>query len=170
MPTKIPQHSALFPMNQHIAYLRLICATALCFLLALGGAGCASLADPSSFASVTIANRSEAEIMAATANVFSAGGYHGSASGAGQMVFEKGASQATTLAREGVLAIHYGGQTIERVRVQVVSLGAESFRLQCKAYMVKGGTDPFFQDEVPLANVRSGPYQMLLDQAKNQLK
>ena len=141
-------------------------------LLLLTGAGCQSLNEPASasFASVTIANHSEVEIAQATAAVFNADGYQGGVSGPSQMIFEKGASQATTLAREGVLATHYGTQTVERVRVTIVPLGDGSQRLQCKAYMVKGGSDPFFQDEVPLANVRSGPYQTLLNKVKQQLK
>jgi hypothetical protein len=36
--------------------------------------------------------------------------------------------------------------------------------------MLTGGSDPFFQDEVPLANVRKGPYQKLLKQVQKQLK
>jgi hypothetical protein len=145
---------------------------ALLGVLLLAGAGCQSLNDPasSSFAAVVIANHSEPEIAQATAAVFMADGYQGGASGAGQMTFEKAASQATTLAREGVLATHYGRQTVNRVRVTIVALGANSHRLQCKAYLVKGGSDPFFQDEVPLADARSGPYQALLDKVKGQLK
>lgn len=85
------------------------------------------------------------------------------------MVFEKEASQGTTLAREGLLAAHYGAQTINRVKVESVPLNEGAFRLQCKACLVKGGTDGFFQDEVPLANLRSGPYQALLDKVKQQL-
>ena len=33
-----------------------------------------------------------------------------------------------------------------------------------------GGSDPFFQDEVPLAQIRSGPYQSLLTKVAEQLK
>jgi len=45
-----------------------------------------------------------------------------------------------------------------------------SYRLQCKAYMVSDAGDPVFEDEVPLAHIRSGPYQLLLDQVEEQLK
>jgi hypothetical protein len=144
----------------------------LSLLLLLAGAGCGSLGGPGSagFASVTIKNHSEAEIAAATAQVFGADGYRGGRGGSGQMVFEKGASRATSLSREGVVGTAYGAQTINRVRVEIVSLSGGQYRLQCKAFMVTGGSDPFFQDEVPLANIRSGPYQSLLNKVAKQLK
>jgi len=141
-------------------------------LLVLAGAGCGSLSGPgsASFASVTIKNHSAAEIAAATAQVFGADGYRGGASAPGQMVFEKETSRATSFSREGLVETYYGAQTINRVRVEIVALSDGSFRLQCKAYMVSGGSDPFFQDEVPLANLRSGPYKLLLHKVSQQLK
>jgi len=86
------------------------------------------------------------------------------------MVFEKETSRATSFSREGLVETYYGAQTINRVRVEIVALSDGSFRLQCKAYMVSGGSDPFFQDEVPLANLRSGPYKLLLHKVSQQLK
>ena len=141
-------------------------------LLALSGAGCGSLSGPgsASFASVTIQNKSPEAISAATAQVFGADGYRGGLTGSGEMVFEKEASRGTSFAREGLVDTYYGGQTINRVRVQIVPLSNGSYRLQCKAYMVTGGSDPFFQNEVPLANVRSGPYELLLNKVSKQLK
>lgn len=140
-------------------------------LLVLAGAGCGSLSGPgsASFASANIQNHSAGEIAAATAQVFGADGYRGGVSGSGQMVFEKEASRATTFSREGLVDTHDGAQTINRVRVEIVPLSDGSHRLQCKAFMVSGGSDPFFQDEVPLANVRSRPYQSLLNKVKKQL-
>jgi hypothetical protein len=91
-------------------------------------------------------------------------------SGPGQMVFEKEASRATSFSREGLVDTYYGAQTINRVRVEIVPLSDGSNRLQCKAFMVTGGSDPFFQNEVPLANLRSGPYKLLLNKVSKQLK
>ena len=147
-------------------------ASSLSLVLALAGTGCRSLSGPASasFASVTIPNRSVKEIAAATAQVFAADGYRGGLTGSGQMVFEKEASRATSISREGIVGTHYGAQTINRVRAEVVSQGGGTYRLQCKAFMVTGGSDPFFQDEVPLANIRSGPYQLLLNKVKGRLK
>jgi hypothetical protein len=147
---------------------------ALCLALAfaLASAGCTSTGEPASasFASVTIQNRSPEEIIQATAQVFGADGWRGGMSGPGQMVFEKEASRATTLSREGLVGTYYGAQTVNRVRAEIVPLGTGGFRLQCKAFLVTGGSDPFFQEEKPLTNVRSAPYQSLLNKVAERLK
>jgi hypothetical protein len=139
-------------------------------LLALG-AGC-HLGEPSSsgFASVTIKNHTAQEIATATAQVFAADGYRGGMSGSGQMVFEKEASRGTSFAREGLVNASYGQSTVNRVRIDMVELPGNTYRLEGKAYMVTGGSDKFFQDEVPVTNIRSRPYQRLLDKVASQLK
>jgi hypothetical protein len=148
-----------------------------CFAVFLGlgllltGAGCRSLSEPASasFASVTIDTHSEAEIAAALMQVFEADGFRGYRSGQSQLTFEREASRATTLSREGLVNTQAGARTINRVVVDIVRLSA-AYRVQCQAYMVTGGSDSFFQDEVPLAHFRSGPYQSLLNKVKKQLK
>ncbi len=149
----------------------LLFVTTISLLLVLAGLGCGTLGGPgsASFASVTIQNHTEQEIAAATAQVFAADGYGGGYLGSGQMVFEKEASRGTTLMREGIVGTQGGAQTMNRVRAQIVRLADKQYRLQCKAYMVTGGSDPFFQEEVPLANMRSLPYQSLLNQVKERL-
>ncbi len=143
-----------------------------CLALALMGMGCHSLSGPgsASFASVTIQKHSVEEIAAATAQVFGADGYQGGKSGQGQMVFQKEASRATTMSRDGLVAAQSGARTMNRVRVEIVPLADGAYRLQCQAYMVTGAGDSFFEDEVPLANIRSGPYQSLLNKVAKQLK
>jgi hypothetical protein len=152
---------------------RLSLAAALALMvLALPGTGCRSLSDPASasFASVTIKNHSSQEIAATTTQVFQADGYRGGGTASGELVFEKEASRMTTLSREGLVGTQAGAQTVNRVRVQIVSLSGGVYRLQCKAYAVSGGSDPFFQDEVALSNVRRGPYQSLLNKVEKQLR
>jgi len=102
--------------------------------------------------------------------VFAADGYTGGMSGASKMVFDRGASRATTLSREGLVDTHYGAQTINRVKVEIVAVGESGYRLQCKAFVVRNAGDPVLQEEVPLANLRSAPYQSLLNKVKKQLK
>jgi len=150
---------------------RFLPAALSCLLLALVAAGCSTPGGANSgvFASVTIKNHSPEEISAATAQVFAADGYAGGPSGSGQMVFQKAASRGTSFAREGLVSAGYGAQTINRVKLKMVELPADSYRLECTAYMVTGGDDPFFQNEVPLAHIRKGPYQSLLDKVKKQL-
>jgi hypothetical protein len=134
------------------------------------GCGTTSGADPSDFASVTISNRAPQQIASVTTQVFSADGYTGGIASAEQMIFEKPGSRASSIAREGLVGAYYGAQTINRVKVDIFPVGANVYRLQCKAYMVSGGSDPFFQDEVPLANFRSGPYRTLLKKIADKLK
>jgi hypothetical protein len=57
-----------------------------------------------------------------------------------------------------------------RVKVDIVSLSGDSQRLQCQAYIVRNAGDSFFEDEQRLANIRSGPYQSLLNKVAKQLK
>ena len=151
----------------------------LAFLLVFGaglvllGPGCGSLSGPgsASFASVTIEHHSEADIVAATQKVFAADGYSGGgAGGGGSMVFEKEASRATSFSRNGLVATHEGARALMRVKVDLVSLSDDSYRLQCQAYAVSGAGDSFFEDEVRLSNLRSGPYRSLLNKVKETLK
>ena len=141
--------------------------------LLLTGVGCGSLGGPASasFASVTIQNHSLEEIVGATTKVFSADGYIGGMSGPGKMVFQKEASRATTMSREGLVATHYGARTVDRVRVEIDSMGGgTSYRLQCQAYVVRNAGDSMLEDEVRLTNLRGAPYQSLLNKVKKQLK
>jgi hypothetical protein len=140
-------------------------------MLVLAVSGCGTTKGPASasFASVTIQNHTEAEIIAATTQVFIADGYKGGPSGPGKMLFEREASSGTTIAREGLVGTAYGAQSYIRVRVETVELPGSQYRLQCKAYTVSGGSDPFFQREVGYANFRSGPWQALLNKVKKQL-
>lgn len=144
----------------------------ICLSVLLGTTGCRTLTQPTaaSFASVTIENHSPEEIVKATAEVFFAEGYVGGMSGDGEMIFEKLASRATSMAREGIFPTMNGAQVVSRVRVQIVAQNDGSHRLQCQAYKVTGGSDPFFQEEEPLTNLRSGPYQILLSHVKGKLK
>lgn len=161
-------------MNQHRITKSLphcFGAFAILLCLALGGTGCRSLSEPgsASFASVIIKNHSAAEIATVTTQVFTAEGYRGGKSGTGEMVFEKEASRGTTLSREGLAATQQGARSLIRVRAEIVPL-SEGQRLQCQAYIVTGGSDAFFSEEVRLTNVRRGPYQSLLNKVEKQLK
>ena len=138
--------------------------------LALTGAGCGLFkAGSASFASVIIKGHSPEEITRATAQVFKEDGYSGGSMKGRPMVFQKEASRATTMSREGLANTYYGAQAIDRVVVEIVALSGGQQRLQCQAYVVTGGSDPFFQNEVPLTNVRSGPYRSLLNKVAKQL-
>jgi hypothetical protein len=146
-----------------------VCLTALSLMIA--GAGCGLFSPNSaSFASVTITGHTEAEIAAATAQVFREDGYDGGFALMRQMTFEREASRGTSLAYEGVVATQGGTRTLVRVRTEIVTLNAEKKRVQCQAYIVKNAGDSFFEDEQRLTNIRSRPYQNLLDKVADKLK
>jgi hypothetical protein len=144
---------------------------ALGAVLALTGAGCgATKPGSASFASVVIKGHSPQEIATVTAKVFEADGWAGGSMKGHPIVFQKEGSRMTDLAYGGVADTYYGAKTVVRVKMDLVSLGEDSHRLQCQAFIVKDPGDPFFSQEQRLANVRSGPYQSLLNKVAKQLK
>lgn len=145
-------------------------ALVLSAVLALFVTGCGATKPASaSFASVTIREQEPADIAKTTVAVFQDDGYKATSAG-GQLIFEKEASKLTNVAYEGVVGSHYGAQTLLRVKVTLVDLGASAYRLQCQAYIVKDAGDSFFAEEQKLANVRSGPYQRLLNEVAKRLE
>lgn len=135
-------------------------------------AGCGSLGEPASasFASVTIENRTPEEIASMTAKVFREEGFSGSGSANRQMVFQREGSRGDTIAYEGLIGSHYGNQTLIRVKADLIALEGGAYRLQCQAYAVTDAQDPFFSEEKRMVNMRSGPYQSLLDKVAKRLK
>lgn len=141
-------------------------------LLALVSLSCSSVNGPGSagFASVTIPSHSPEEIATATVRIFRADGYKRVIDNSETLTFEKEASRATTLSREGLVDTYYGARTLNRVKVQIEPLGGGTHRLQCEAFLVTGGSDPFFQNEVRVGNVHSRSYQTLLNKVQEELK
>jgi hypothetical protein len=101
--------------------------------------------------------------------VFREKGYQGLSSGE-TMVFDREGSRAETISRDGLVAAQGGARTIVRMRVEIVDLGAGSHRLQGQTYMVSGAGDSFFEEEHRLTNIRSRPYQNILDEVAKRLK
>ena len=139
--------------------------------LAAGGLACHSTKPGSaSFASVTIHNRSLPEVQQATLLVFREDGYAGAPIGVDGMIFEKEGSRLNDIAYNGVVGTHYGQRSAIRVKSQIVDLGGNSWRLQCQAFTVRDAGDSFFAEEIPMTNIRSGPYQVLLNKVASRLK
>ena len=157
-PCPLPLATCLLPLLLGLIFLT------LCSGCHLGQPGSAS------FASVVVAGRSVEQIQQAAVLVFQADGYVAYTTGSGQLLFEKGGSRANNLANNGLVATHYGAQSLVRVRLEFVDLGGGSYRLQCQAFMVSNAGDSFFEEEKRLANIRSGPYQDLLDKVAASLQ
>lgn len=143
----------------------------ICFgLIAMLFTGCGATKPASaSFASVVIKGAQPNDIQKATIEVFQEDGYAAGTMG-DQLVFQREASRLTSLAYEGVVDTHYGAKTLVRVKMDLVNLGNGSYRLQCEAFIVKDAGDAFFAEEQRLANVRSRPYQSLLDKVAKRFK
>jgi hypothetical protein len=141
-------------------------------LLVLTGAGCSSSGTPTSasFASVTLRGYSLQQIGTTTKQVFQEAGYSGgSFYRMEQMVFERGGSTMNNLAHGGLTSAQSGTGVTERVKTELVSLGVDTYRLQCQAYMVRNAGDSFYTEEQRLSSFRSGPYQKLLDEVAKRL-
>lgn len=140
-------------------------------LIALAGAGCGSLGNtsPGSFASVTIYNHSIDEIKEMTIRAFKEKGYAPGAPASEMLVFERNASGLTTVARDGLVAADAGARTVDRVKVQWNDVDSGGWRVYCQAYLVSGAGDSFFEEEHRLGNMRSRPYQEILDDVLKRL-
>jgi hypothetical protein len=146
-------------------------ALASMLLTAFLVAGC-GLGKPAgaSFASVIIPGKTPEEICKTTGSVFQADGYKIMALTPSNMIFMKEATRGQSMAYNGVVNTSYGAVTMVRVKAELVDLGNGSQRLQCQASMVRNAGDSFFEDESRLTNLRSGPYQSLLDKVAKRLK
>lgn len=155
--------------SSKLQFTLLVPALAALFALAVAGCG-ATKPGSASFASVVIKGHSPQEIARVTAQVFQEDGWVGGSMKGHPMVFQKEGSRMTDLAYGGVADTYYGAKTVVRVKMDLVTLGEDSHRLQCQAFIVKDPGDPFFSQEQRLANVRSGHYQSLLNKVAKQLK
>lgn len=144
--------------------------TGMAMMLAGGGCGLFGGPNSASFASVTIQGHTDLEIANATIQVFHEDGYAGGSVPARNMTFEQEASRMSSVAYEGVVATQGGTKTLVRVRTEVVTLSGDKHRLQCHAFIVKNAGDSFFEDEQRLTNIRSRPYQNLLDKVADKFK
>lgn len=140
-------------------------------LLGVLAAGCQSAGrgpGTGSFASVTIQNRSLAEIAEATEAVFREDGFAGGRVGLDQFRFQKGGTRANQLAYGGIL--YPDGTILYRVEVTARELDPKRVLLECQVFRVRTNGDPFFDDSTTLRPIRSGPYQLLLNKVKRRLK
>lgn len=149
-------------------------SSVLLFLLlvcALSFNGCSSWNAPASasFASVTITGRTAEQICDTMTAVFCENGYAGPSVDARYWVFTKEASRLQTISRDGLIAAQDGQSTLVRVKVELVELGPGMSRLQCQTYMVTDAGQRL-EEEVRLLNIRSRPYQKLLNEVKQRLK
>ena len=137
--------------------------------LGLGVTGCQSFKagpPPGALASVTITNRSVADVTQAARAVFAVHGFEEVASGPGQFTFERAGTRMNNLA--------YGSEMFNevvtiRVIVTVTPLNLADTAVSCAAWLVEAADDPVFQDDHKVRKLRKWPYEQLLNDIKGQL-
>lgn len=120
-----------------------------------------------SFASVRIQGHTPEQIKAATVVVFQLDEYTAADIRRSEMVFEREGSRWDQIA--------YGSWVNDasvwnRVRVSLVPLAADTFRLQCQAFKVRNKGDPLTEEQVKIGNSHRKRYQALLDKVAERLK
>jgi hypothetical protein len=135
--------------------------------VALTTTGCRSTNQPysASFASVEITGRTLDQIRSATVTVFREDGF--ATKGTSSMTLE--CNREGTRMNKFAYGDWVGNSGVmERVKVEIVQLSADKYRVQCNAYMVRdpGG----LEDEVKLAHIRRAPYQSLMNKIAARLK
>ena len=134
-------------------------------LFAMAGCGLTKPAS-ASFASIVVNGHTMKEIQNAAGHVFSADGYNVMVRD-NEMKFEKQGSRAAELAYEGLAG---NGPVNVRVLASIVQLSQTSYRLECQAFIVKSPGDPVMEEVIRLQNIRSRPYQDLLDKVAKELQ
>jgi hypothetical protein len=136
-------------------------------LCALITSGCRSTGKHSAggFASVVIQGNTPGQIRAAAVEVFSEHGYKMMDARSPNPVFEKQASRIDNAAWGNWT----GSGVWIRVRVFILPVAEATFRLECKAVLVRDRGQSAFEEEIKLRNFQAGPYQKLLDEVAARL-
>jgi len=132
---------------------------ALCLCMA---AGCKSTnkSPTGGFASVVIRGNTPGQIRNVATEVFKENGFKNTSPRPDEMLFEKEGGKMSNIA--------YGNWISDtpvwiRVKAAVVSAGELSYRLECRAYVVRdrGGST---EEEIPMGRLKAGHYQKILDE------
>ncbi len=155
-------HARITPRlrHQNLAPLALGC------LLLITGCQSYKGTPEDSLASVTVANRSMAEINVATLGVFRRHSFQGGLINPGQYCFERAGSQMNRLAYNDL----FGGGVAVRVLVSVTPADASTTRIACNAEIVQDPGDPLIEDSYKVRKFQKKPYQDLLDEIQTRLK
>jgi hypothetical protein len=142
-------------------------------LLLAALAGCSSMNKPSSdsFASVVITNTTAVAICKTTCQVFREAEYRVAMESPKdrKLVFEKEGTRGQNLAYNGIWGAQNGQVVLERVKAKIYERGDGSFRLSCEAFVIPDATSITPEHEIRVGNMRSGPYQKLLDDVASRL-
>ena len=133
----------------------------------MAAAGCHSTKqeDSSILSSVVLTGNTPGQIGQVMADVFQKHNYRVMESGLSRMVFEKEGSGMDNFA--------YGSWLKDdpiwvRVRVSIVPAGEATFRLQCRAWLVRDKDSPI-EEEIKISHIHHKPYDELLGEVATRL-
>ncbi len=131
-------------------------------------AGCQSFKNPpdNNLASVTITNRTMAQVSGAVQTVFETHYFTGGPAGPGRFVYERPGSRMNNLAYGSFM---FNEKVTVRVTVNVQPVYGGQFILSCDAALVEDAQDPVFKDSHHVRSLQKWPYEELLKDIKTQL-
>jgi len=144
---------------------RLAALLAACLGLLLS-AGCSSTGKTNSagFASVVVQARTHDQVRNTTALVFREHGYQVMQNGWAKQVFEKEGTTMEKLAYGSLM----DGTAWMRVKVSLYDVAADTYRLECQAFAVRGRGEAL-EEEVKLTKLSRGSYVDILNERVKRL-
>jgi hypothetical protein len=129
-------------------------------------AGCSSTGkkDPPGFASVSVHASTHDQVRDTTALIFREHGYLVTQNGWAKQVFEKEGTAMNKLAYGSWME---GGAWM-RVKVSLYDVSADTYRLECQAFAVRGRGEAL-EEEVKLTRFQRRQYQDILDEVAKRL-
>jgi hypothetical protein len=142
----------------------------LCLLVCMGlcATGCQSLNSSSddNLCSVTITNKSTADVTSAIRSVFTNHGFTGGQTGPDQFTYERPGSEADNLAYGNYF---FGEKVTVRVVVTLTQTDASMIQVACNAALVEAEGDMTAQDTYKVHQLGKRPYEDLLKDIQTQL-
>ena len=168
-PATVSATSTVLPiqiscMNKFL--LVALAALPLAFLLLATGCQTTSGSGNDSLASVTVSNRTMAEINTATLGVFRRNSFVGGQTTPGQYRFDRAGSALSRLAYNDL----FGEGVAVRVYVTVTPLDGVVTRISCRAEIVQDPGDPLIEDSYKVRKFQKKPYQDLLNEIQARLR
>ena len=137
------------------------------FLCACFVAGCHSPDDPEShvLAAVVLRGNTPGQIGQVTTEVFRANHYSVAESGLTRLIFEKKGSGMNEFAYGSWL----GDERVwVRVRASIIAAGEATFRLECRAWLVRDRGSAA-EEEISVGRMHRRPYEKLLNEVADRL-
>lgn len=139
-----------------------------CCLMSILFCGCHSTqkSASSSFASIEIRNKNPVQIRQAALDIFHEHDYKAPVATLAKMVFEK---EGTTFDNASYGNWMGGTPIWIRIKLKVLPMAEDVYELQCMAFYVRDKGRAAFEEEIKVSNMRSRPYQKLLDEVAQRL-